>query len=133
MVQKTVEVNPSASSAVFVSVATALPVRGWLDVIRFFRMNSKVEAQLRKSEGLVRYALRTDFPHKRFWTLSVWTDRDAVRRFVTAEPHLTALRSFAKWAAPGAAFVEWEDSDGRADWGVAMKRLEASTRRYAQQ
>jgi hypothetical protein len=132
MVEETAEVNPSAETKSYLHVATALPARSWLNVIGFFRMNSRVESQLKKGEGVVRYALRTDLPHKRFWTLSIWTNRDSIRRFVTAEPHLTAMKLFSKWAAPGAAFAEWESTDGKIDWADAIKRLEAPTaRRYA--
>jgi len=58
----------------FLVVATYLPVRRYRNVISFLRLSGKVEAQLRASKGAIRHALRTDIPHKRFWTVSVWSN-----------------------------------------------------------
>jgi Domain of unknown function (DUF3291) len=125
MPERTSEVNPSTGGD-FVSVATFLPVRRWVDVIPFLRMSSKVTGQLMKSD-VIRFGLKTDLLHKRFWTLSVWADRESMRRFVAAEPHATAARKFAKWAGQGAAFAEWKNNDGSINWDDAMERLEKPT------
>ncbi len=121
MPARTSEVNP-ATGKEFVSIATFLPVRRWTDVIPFLRMSSKVSGQLKKTE-VVRFGVKTDLLHKRFWTLSVWSDMAAMRRFVAAEPHATAVRSFAKWAGSGAAFVEWKSEDGSINWDVAKEKM----------
>jgi hypothetical protein len=129
LVQKVVEVSPSDVDE-FTSIATYLPVGKWRHVIPFFRMAGRVEAQLRRTEGVVRYGLRTDFPHKRFWTFSVWKNRQAIVPFVAGEPHATAVRRFEEWAGEGAAFVEWSNSDGRLDWDEANRRLKSPTFYY---
>jgi hypothetical protein len=121
MPARTSEVNPPAGKEL-VSIATFLPVRRWIDVIPFLRMSSKVSGQLMKSD-VVRFGVKTDLLRKRFWTVSVWSDRVAMRRFVAAEPHATAVKKFAKWAGPGAAFAEWTDEDGSIDWGVAKEKM----------
>ena len=54
MVQRVVEVRPAGVGG-FVSIATFLPVRRWRDVVAFLRLAGKVEQQLRKPDGLVRY------------------------------------------------------------------------------
>ncbi len=77
----------------YLCVAKFLPVRGWMNVIPFLQMSSRIQEQLGRSEGVVRYGVRTDIPRKRFWTLSVWTDEKLMRAFVETEPHLTAIRS----------------------------------------
>jgi hypothetical protein len=89
-----------------------------------------VERQLRRTEGVVRYGLKTDFPHKRFWTYSVWSSRESIGRFVVAEPHATAVKKFAEWASEGAAFVEWDNADGKVDWKEADSRLKSPTFYY---
>ncbi|HEV2390183.1 MAG TPA: hypothetical protein VGS04_05605 [Nitrososphaerales archaeon] len=122
------EVNPPTGSD-FVSVATFLPVRRWIDVVPFLRMSSKVTGQLQASD-VIRFGLKTDLPRKRFWTLSVWADRESMRRFVTAEPHATAQRKFGKWAGRGAAFVEWKNTDGAIDWAEAKDRLKTPSFYY---
>ena len=129
MVQRIVEVSP-ADAPEFTSIATYLPVRRWRHVISFFRMASRVEKQLQKTVGVVRYGLKTDFPRKRFWTYSVWNNRQAVGRFVAAEPHAAAVRKFAQWAGDGASFVEWTSNDGKVDWAEANRRLRAPTFYY---
>jgi hypothetical protein len=129
VVQKVVDVNP-ADAAELTSIATFLPVRRWRHVIPFFRMARRVEQQARKSEGLVRYGLKTDFPHRQFWTYSVWRNRKAVGSFVAAEPHATAVKLFSRWAGKGAAFVEWNDPDGKIDWAEADRRLKNPTFYY---
>jgi hypothetical protein len=129
LVQKVVEVSPSDAGE-FTSVATYLPVRKWRYVIPFFRMSGRVEKQLRGTEGVVRYGLKTDFLHKRFWTYSVWSSRKAIGPFVATEPHSTAVKKFAEWVGEGAAFVDWNDADGRVDWEEAARRLKSPTFYY---
>ncbi|HZD12301.1 MAG TPA: hypothetical protein VE177_02120 [Candidatus Binatus sp.] len=129
LVQKVVEVSP-ADTPEFTSVATYLPVRKWRHVISFFRMSGRVEQQLRRTEGVVRYGLKTDFRHKRFWTYSVWKNRQAIRPFVESEPHATAVKKFVRWAGEGAAFVQWNNNDGKVDWEEANRRLKNPTFYY---
>lgn len=129
VVQRKVEVRPSSRKE-FVSVATFLPVKSWRNVIPFFRVSSKVQAQLQASEGVVRFGVRTDFPHKRFWTLSVWDSVESMHAFVKAEPHATAVAKFKEWAGEGAAFAQWEGSDGLIDWTEAARRLQNPTFHY---
>jgi quinol monooxygenase YgiN len=131
LVRKVVEVGP-ADATEYVSVATFLPVKRWRNVLAFLRMAGAVEAQLAHSEGIVRYGLRTDLPHKRFWTYSVWKDRKAIGSFVGAEPHAQAVKMFAQWAGKGAAFVEWTNADGLVDWEEAERRLKNPTFYYTQ-
>jgi hypothetical protein len=41
--------------------------------------------------------LRTQPFKGTFWTLSAWTDRDALSRFARAEPHQTVMRTARPW------------------------------------
>jgi quinol monooxygenase YgiN len=123
------DIHP-APPGVVVYVATFLPVRRWRDVLAFFRMASQVEQQLRGTTGVIRYGVRADVLHKRFWTLSVWTDPEAMNAFVRAEPHRTAVTRFAAWAGEGAAFVLWRSVDAPLDWDEALLRLRNPTFYY---
>jgi len=40
-----------------------------------------------------------------------------MQSFVTAEPHSTAIRKFAERAGEGAAFVDWDNTDGKKTGG----------------
>jgi hypothetical protein len=128
MPARTTEVNPPAGKG-FVVVATFLPVRSWFDVIPFLRMSSRISGQLAKSD-VVRFGVKTDLLHKRFWTISVWSDRVAMRKFVGAEPHATAVKKFADWAGQGAAFAEWNSEGGSIDWDLAKDKMKTPSFYY---
>jgi hypothetical protein len=93
-------------------------------------MSSRVEKQLKATQGLVRYGLRANFFRKRFWTFSVWADRDSVNAFVAGEPHATAVGRMSEWAGEGTAFVEWNSHDGVINWKDALERLKTHTDYY---
>ncbi|HEX5481015.1 MAG TPA: hypothetical protein VFZ08_00145 [Terriglobia bacterium] len=128
--EKWADVNPRNDSGDLLCIATFLPLKSWRDLIPFFRMSLRIERQLKRSPALVRYSLRTDLPHKRFWTLSLWNERGGVNTFVSAEPHATAVRRFEKWAGPGAAFVEWTVADKAPGWPEALEKLQTPTFYY---
>jgi heme-degrading monooxygenase HmoA len=113
-----------------VHVATFLPLRRWWYIVPFLRTTSKVLKQVKGTQGVVRYAVKGDFPKRHFWTFSIWEDQDSLRRFVMTEPHATAVRKFNKWAGEGAAFVEWSSSDDIVDWTEAIERLKRPTFYY---
>lgn len=43
-------------------------------VPRVLRNTRRIESQLAGSNGLVGYALRANFFHRRFWAVAVWKD-----------------------------------------------------------
>lgn len=108
-------------------VATFLPVRRWQDVFAFLRASARIEGQLRRTAGLIGYGVRADPLRRRFWTLSLWADRDAMNAFVRTDPHSRAVAGFARWAAAGAAFVEWRATAKDLDWDEALARLKTPT------
>jgi len=122
-------VKPAATGNVEWS-ATVLPLRRYRDIPAFLALSTRVAKQVKRTDGAVRYALNTDMRRKKFWTVSAWRDRAAMRAFVQAEPHLTATKRFAQWAGEGAAFVEWTAPDGKVDWKDVLKRLKTPTFRY---
>jgi hypothetical protein len=61
---------------------------------------------------------------KEFWTLSVWEDAEALRRFVRRDPHDGVMRDlladmgrteFVRWKAKGSSVPP--------DWGAAKRRV----------
>lgn len=81
----------------------------------FLRLSGKIEAQVRSSRGAIRYTLRTDLPHKRFWTISVWNSEGEMELFSRSEPHRTAIKNFLSWGTDSAAIAEWESSEVKID------------------
>jgi hypothetical protein len=130
IVQRQVEISQSDLKSDLICIATFLPVRRWMDIIAFLQMSFRVERQLKELQGVVRYGLRVDIPRKYFWTFSVWKDRASVNAFVAADPHATAVGKFQHWAGEGAAFVEWDSSDGKIDWNETLRRLQNPTFYY---
>ena len=124
------EVSPSKAGEELFCVASVLPLRGYRHVIPFMRMSMKVQRQLKTTPGLVRYAMKTDIPRKRFWTFTVWTDRKAMAAFVRTEPHATAVGRFGKWGGEGAGFAEWTSTEGKLDWNEVWERLKKPTFGY---
>lgn len=114
----------------YLCVATYLPLRSWMNVVPFLRLSSRIGRQLTQSEGVVRFGVRTQLSRKRFWTISIWTDREKMRAFSGKDPHLTAVRRFPAWAGQGAAFVEYTSGTGRIDWDEAFEKLKTPTFYY---
>ena len=117
----------------FLWVATFLPLKSWKYMVPFQLMTSKVLKQVKETNGAMNYAVKADFPKKHFWTLSIWKDQDSLRRFVTAEPHATAIKKFTEWAGEGSAFVEWTSPSNSIDWAEALERLKNPTFYYKNQ
>jgi quinol monooxygenase YgiN len=125
MVTKNVEVvGLTLGDKPFVIAATYLPLRSFWSIFSFIRLSNKVEVQLRNSRGVIRYALKTDIPRKRFWTVSIWSNREDMANFSRSEPHRTAMKKFFVWGTDKAAIAEWTDSKSTIDWDEVNKRLE---------
>ena len=88
--------------------------------------------QLCRSEGIINYAVKADFPKKHFWTFSIWKDKVSVRRFTSQEPHATAIKKFETWAGEDSAFVEWTSKSNKIDWTEGLQKLQNPTFYYRQ-
>lgn len=106
-------------------VATRLKLRNFLQLVRFFRVNRKVERQLRATPGLIGCWLRADFLRLHFSTLSVWKDDSAIDAFVRTGFHRDAMAVFDRISIRDASsFVRWKTDDPQeATWEEAAKRL----------
>jgi hypothetical protein len=122
--------SDSQTQEKYTHVATFLPLKSWSYMIPFQLMTSKVLKQAKQSNGMVDYAVKADFPKKHFWTLSIWKDRNSMRQFVIAEPHVTAMKKFEEWAGDGSAFADWISSSSSIEWEEAMRRLQKPTFYY---
>ena len=86
----------------------------------------RIQAQLRRSPGLIGYSLLARLFRKKFWTLSVWESDTALREFVTQMPHsdvMTALQAKMEQTR----FVRWKirGSEYPPRWRDTLKRREA--------
>lgn len=63
----------------------------------FLMRSLRVWRQARSSPGALGLSLRAEPLKGTFWTLSAWTDRDALSRFARAEPHQTVMSTARPW------------------------------------
>ncbi|MEM7013787.1 MAG: antibiotic biosynthesis monooxygenase family protein [Verrucomicrobiota bacterium] len=59
----------------------------------FFKELRQVLDAIPESEGLIGYAVRKELLGNKVWTLSAWTSRDALKRFVSSESHRQAVKA----------------------------------------
>jgi hypothetical protein len=114
----------------YLVMASALPLKRITSTLRFFRAVTAVRKQLAGAGGLVGYSLRAHPLSRRYWTLSVWTDRTALDEFMRMPPHVGVMSSLKPYMGP-TKFVQWEitAADGRPSWSAALDRLELTGRR----
>src|SRR5215471_9450737 len=95
-----------------------LPLKKFRTIPKFIRATSKIENQLSQSEGLIGYSLHAEFLKKRFWTLSVWEDKNGLYSFVSRLPHSRTMTDlapdmsqtrFTQWKVKGSALPpDWD-------------------------
>ena len=91
------EVNCAAPGAEVFCAATRLTLKSYRFIPSFMRLSMQIVSQLKQSDGLVRYAVKTDIPRKTFRTFSVWMSLEHMRNFVGSEPHRTAVARIGDW------------------------------------
>ena len=108
-------------------VATRLQLKNWLKLWRFFRVNGRVQRQLKADPGLISYSLKADFLRLRFSTLSVWADDPTIDAFVRTGRHRHAMAVFDDIAIRGqSVFTRWQTPAPQdVTWEEAAQRLAA--------
>jgi hypothetical protein len=111
---------PALPHQEYLVMASRLPLRSHRTIPRFLGLTVSVARQLEDTSGLVGYSLLAQPVRKTFWTLSAWTDRDALNTFVRTMPHLAVMGKlrtrmgptrFTTWTAPGSALpIPWDDA-----------------------
>lgn len=76
-------------------LTSVLPLNRYSDVPRFLSWTLKIRKQLSDAPGCVGYALDAKLLSKTFWTLSAWSDKDAMEAFVRSGSHAEMLADMA--------------------------------------
>jgi len=108
----------------YVALLSFLPLKRYRTIPKFAGLTMETMRQLAKSRGLIGYSLGAEPMLKRFWTLSVWEDRQALRDFVEQIPHSRIMQDLAPHMDK-TAFAEWtvRAADIPIPWAVARRRL----------
>ncbi|MFD0360825.1 antibiotic biosynthesis monooxygenase [Nocardia sp. GCM10030253] len=76
-------------------LTSRLPLNRYSDVVRFLRWTLRIRSQLRDAPGCVGYTLDARLFSKTFWTLSAWSDQEAMNNFVRSGAHAEMLSDMA--------------------------------------
>ena len=128
----------------FICCATFIPLRKWQYVFPFTWFTKNIEARLKKIPGFIKSEIRSDinilglvFPklspldsryfQKRFWTFTVWQDRESAMKFFAASTHhQEAVKHFKEWTYPTARIVIWQSDNSEIDWPAGLEKLKQS-------
>ncbi len=117
----------TADPATAVVFASRLPLRTWYTPPSFLWGVVKVMRQLKSAPGLLGHSLRAEPIGGRYWTLSAWTDQQAMNEFVRTDPHRSVMRGLAD-ALGDPTFVTWEvaRADLPVSWDDVRQRIDAA-------
>jgi hypothetical protein len=111
----------SLAESVFVSV-TRLHVRKWRFLPSFVIYALRSRRQAENGVGFLGGRFATEFPFG-FWTITVWADEQAMRRFRNAGDHLKAMPRLLDWCDE-ASYTHWQKDDSAIPTAtVAFERL----------
>lgn len=112
----------------FVALLSYLPLNTYWRVVPFVFYTAQVMKQLASlasAQGLVGYSLLARPLSKRFWTLSVWKNEEALRAFVRHPPHASIMSAlaphmdktkFVRWTVKGSQLpLQWDDALRRSE------------------
>ena len=113
----------------FVSI-TRLRIRGDEHLAAFSASMPMVFAQASDAPGRLAMDLLAE-SNNTFWTRTVWTDRTAMRDFMTSGSHGDVMPDLREWCDE-AHVAHWEQDDAEAPtWEEAYRRLLADGRNSA--
>jgi heme-degrading monooxygenase HmoA len=117
-----ITVNPPTESEVQV-MASRLEVNALHQVPGFFLASLSLLRQARNSPGALGVSLKAEILRRTFWTLSAWTDKDALSAYASSEPHKSTIArkrkvmresTFSFWMTPAANLpIDWADAQRR--------------------
>jgi hypothetical protein len=108
----------------YVALLSFLPLKRYWMIPKFAGLTMETMGQLAKSRGLIGYSLAVELMLKRFWTLSVWEDRQSLMDFVEQIPHSRIMQELAPHMGK-TGFAEWtvRASEIPILWSAARQHL----------
>jgi heme-degrading monooxygenase HmoA len=113
----------------FVSI-TRLRIRGNEQLVAFGAVMPVVFAQASDAPGRLAMDLLAE-SNNTFWTKTVWTDRAAMRAYMTSGSHGAVMPELSEWCDE-AHVAHWEqDTEDLPTWDEAYRRLMSDGRSSA--
>ncbi len=101
---------------------TRLRVRSFWYLPLFMLHTLRSSRQARQSEGILDLDLRAE-PGRVFWTITLWTETDAMRRYRSSGAHQVAMRILST-ICDEAAYTRWtQESPELPTWEEAHRRM----------
>lgn len=109
----------------YLVLASSIPPKSIASTWRMFRGSRLVRQQLLAADGVLGFSMLAEPLRKRYATLSVWRDEDALGAFAGTAPHAQVMDALAP-AMDEPRFVRWtiSGSDGTPSWTDALGRLQ---------
>ncbi|TLZ55719.1 MAG: DUF3291 domain-containing protein [Methanobacteriota archaeon] len=101
-----------------------LPLKRFRKTPSFLRYSGAISRQLEGTHGLIGFTFRAKIFARKFYTLSVWEDEQALIEFVRARPHVDTMSALSPHMAEP-KFVRWtvKGSEVPPTWDRAMAVL----------
>ena len=111
----------------FISI-TRLRVRSWFYLPAFFVWAVRSARQATRTEGNLAVKVLRE-RRNTFWTSTCWNSEEAMRVFMTANPHRQAMRKLLTWCDE-ASVVHWTQASAELpSWSEAHARMQGEGRR----
>ncbi|MFI9504898.1 hypothetical protein [Nocardia sp. NPDC052566] len=108
-------------------LTTCLPLTRYRDIPRFLRWTAKIRTQLKSTPGCAGYTLDAKPFTKTFWTLSAWSDKEAMEAFVHSGVHAKMLQDMAgRLGNPYFADSTATSAELPLSWADARARIKRS-------
>jgi hypothetical protein len=111
---------------VFISI-TRLRVRSYRFLLGFILYAARSSKQAKSAPGNLGVGLLRE-ANNTYWTRTAWQDEAAMRAFLMAAPHRSAMGKLAEWCDE-ASVVRWnQETAALPDWKEAHRRMVAEGR-----
>ena len=113
------------ADAEYLVLASSIPPKSHSSTWSMFRGSRVVRQQLLTTDGVLGFSMLAEPLRKKYATLSVWRDEEALDAFASTHPHARLMAELAP-SMNEPKFVRWtiSGSDGRPSWTDALSRLE---------
>ena len=109
----------------YLVLASSIPPKSVSSTLSMFRGSRTVRRQLLTTDGVLGFSMLAEPFRRRYATLSVWRDAEALDAFVDTSPHAEVMAEMAP-SMDEPKFVRWTISggDGTPTWTDAISRLQ---------